>query len=425
MVVFWLLAALMTVIALAIVLVPMLRGRSPASPSTLEANLAVLRGQRREIEADVANGLLPASEREEALAELVERARDDLASQEKALAPARRPWIAAASLAVVLPAIAFGIYAWLGAPGSLAMPEASHETAQHLDDAQIAAMVDNLARKVRQRPDDARGWALLARSYAALGRFDDSADAYRHLSELVPDDPSVLADYADALGMAQGRSLAGKPTELVKKALSIDPHHRKSLALAGTAAMDAGDFSGALQYWQALAVQLEPGSSDEQEMTALLDELRQKAAAAGKPLPPASAVARASPPPRLAAAPTAPAAAGAQKPLTGSVSLAPALASKMSPSDTLFVYARAENGPRMPLAVVRSSASALPMKFAMDDSMAMAPIARLSTATAVRIEARISRSGNAIPQPGDLIGTSGVVKPDAHDVNVVIDKVVP
>jgi len=422
MVVFWLLAAFMTVLALAIVLVPMLRARAAAGPSAVEANLAVLRGQRREIESDVANGVLPASERDGALAELVERARDDLSAQEKPAAPASRPWIAAAVLAVVLPAIAFGIYGWLGAPGSLAASERTHETAQHLDDAQIAAMVDNLARKVHERPDDARGWALLARSYAALGRFDDAADAYEHLSGLVPDDPSVLADYADALGMAQGRSLAGKPTELVKKALSIDPHHRKSLALAGTAAMDAGDFAGALQYWQALAVQLEPGSSDEQEMTALLDELRQKAAAAGKPLPPATAVARAPAPPAVA---KAPAASGAQQPLTGSVSLAPALAARMNPSDTLFIYARAENGPRMPLAVVRSSAASLPMKFAMDDSMAMAPMARLSGAAAVRIEARISRSGNAIPQPGDLVGTSGVVKPDARDVNVVIDKVVP
>jgi len=425
MLVFWLLAALMTVFALAIVLVPMLRGHSGAGPSALEANLAVLRGQRREIESDVANGVLPASERDGALAELVERAREDLAPQEGPAAPASRPWIAVATVAVALPAIAFGIYAWLGAPGSLDLPARTHENAQHLDDAQVEAMVENLARKVRERPDDARGWALLARSYAALGRFDDSADAYKHLSELLPDDPSVLADYADALGMAQGRSLAGKPTELVKKALSIDPHHRKSLALAGTAAMDAGDFAGALQYWQALAVQLEPGSSDEQEMTALLDELRQKAAAAGKPLPAGAAIARATPPPAAASAPAAPAAPGAQQPLTGSVSLSPALASKMNPSDTLFVYARAENGPRMPLAVVRSSAAALPMKFSMDDSMAMAPMARLSGASAVRIEARISHSGNAIPQPGDLIGTSGVVKPDARDVKVVIDKVVP
>ncbi len=424
MAVFWLLAVLMTAIALAFVLVPLLRGRSVAGPGALAANLAVLRGQRHEIESDVANGVLPESERDAAMNELVERARDDLASQEAAPAPrASQPWIAVASVAVAIPALSFGLYAWLGAPAALAPPAPTHESGK-LDDLQIAAMVENLAKKVRERPDDARGWALLARSMAALGRYDESAQAYEHLSQLVPDDASVLADYADALGMAQGRSLAGKPYELVKKALVIDPQHRKALALAGTAAMDAGDFKGALGYWQALAATTDPGSQDEQDVIALLDDLRQKAAAAGKPLPGAAPIARAAPPAKIAQAPAA-TGASTGKALTGSVSIAPSVASKMKPSDTLFVFARAENGPRMPLAVVRTTAASLPLKFSLDDSMAMAPMARLSGASAVRIEARVSRSGNALPQSGDLLGTSAVVKPDAHDVNIVIDKVVP
>ncbi|MFZ3322532.1 MAG: c-type cytochrome biogenesis protein CcmI [Usitatibacter sp.] len=427
---FWLLAALMTTLALAFVLVPLLRQRSSAGPGALEANLAVLRGQRHEIEADVANGVLPESERDEALNELVERARDDLASPEPAPAPhSSRPWIAVAAVAVAIPALAFGLYAWLGAPGALVPPERAHEAGK-LDDLQIEAMVENLARKVRQRPDDARGWSLLARSLAAMGRYDEAAEAYAHLDELAPNEPSILADYADVLGMAQGRSLAGRPYDLVKKALAIDPHHRKALALAGTAAMDAGDYAGALGYWQTLATTTEPGSQDEQDVLALLDELRQKAAAAGKPLPAASHVARPSPPVAKAPsatvtkAPSAPEAKSAQA-LTGSVSIASAMAAKMNPSDTLFVFARAENGPRMPLAVVRTSAASLPLKFSLDDSMAMAPTARLSGASAVRIEARISRSGNALPQSGDLVGSSAVVKPDAHGVNIVIDKVVP
>jgi cytochrome c-type biogenesis protein CcmH len=424
MVVFWLLAALMTALALAFVLVPLLRRRASMGPGALEANLAVLRGQRHEIEADVANGVLPESERDEALNELVERARDDLVSHEPAPAPhSSRPWIAAATVAVAIPALAFGIYAWLGAPGALTPPERAHEAGK-LDDLQIAAMVENLARKVRQHPDDARGWSLLARSLAAMGRYDEAAEAYGHLNELAPDEPSILADYADVLGMAQGRSLAGRPYELVKKALAIDPHHRKALALAGTAAMDAGDYASALGYWQTLATTTEPGSQDEQDVLALLDELRQKAAAAGKPLPAAGPVARSSPPAKVATAPSAPGATSAQA-LTGSVIIAPAMAAKMNPSDTLFVFARAENGPRMPLAVVRTSAASLPLKFSLDDSMAMAPTARLSGASAVRIEARISRSGNALPQSGDLVGSSAVVKPDARDVNIVIDKVVP
>ncbi len=289
MVVFWLLATLMTALALAFILVPLLRGRGTVGPSALEANLAVLRGQRSEIEADVANGVLPASERDEAMAELMERAQGELAraaDRPGRAASAKRPWNTMAAVAAfAVPALAFGVYAWLGTPGALDSRVPAHADASKLNDQQIEAMVDNLARKVRQRPDDPRGWALLARSLSAMGRFDEAVEAYEHLSQLVPDDASILADYADTLGMAQDRSLAGRPFELVKKALEIDPHHRKALALAGTAAMDAGDYANAYKYWQSLAAELDPGSSDQQEINALLDEVRAKAAAAGKTLP--------------------------------------------------------------------------------------------------------------------------------------------
>jgi cytochrome c-type biogenesis protein CcmH len=410
---FWILAGLMTVLALAFVLVPLLRGRAVAGPTAVEANLAVLRGQRREIEADVANGTLPADAREEALAELAGRAEADLAGPAAQPAPAtKRPWILAAVVAVALPALAFGVYLLTGTPAAtdsrvLEMAEGSQYT-----DKQIVDMVEGLAKKVRERPDDPKGWALLARSMAALGRFKESADAYERLAKLAPDDPQVLADYADSLGMAQGKTLVGRPYELVKKALRIDPKHPKALALAATAAMDSNDYAGALGYWGELASILPPGSQDEAQVRAIMGEIRAKAASIGKPLPAAAPV--------QAAKATAPG-----KSVSGQVSVAPDMAAKVGPSDTLFVFARAENGPRIPLAVFRGSARQLPFAFALDDTMAMAPNMRLSGAEAVRIEARISRSGNATPQPGDLVGSSAVVKPGARDVKIVVDRVLP
>lgn len=404
-------AALMTAVALAFVLVPLLRARAAAGPTPLDANLEVLRGQRREIDADVANGLLPAAARDEALAELVDRAEKDL---EKAPAPvaaeAKKSWFAAAVVAVALPAIAFGVYLALGSPATLDTSPKPHEAAATLDDKQIVAMVESLAAKVRSRPDDSQGWALLARSLGALGRFKESADAYEHLLTLVPRDAQILADYADVLGMAQGRTLAGRPYELAKEALAIDPRHRKALALAGTAAMDTGDFAAALGHWQTLAAELPPGSDDERQVQTIIGEIRMKAAATGKSLP-ASPIAKA-PVPTTGS-------------VSGSVSVSPQVAAKVSGSDTLFIFARAEGASRMPLAVMRVSASQLPMRFALDDSMAMTPATKISGASAIRVEARISRSGNATPQPGDLIGTSAVVKPGAREVNIVVDKVVP
>jgi cytochrome c-type biogenesis protein CcmH len=403
---FWIAAALMALVACAFVVVPLLRGRALSGPSAVEANLAVLRGQRREIEQDVAHGTLPADAREEA--------QSDLAGAPAAIAPTRssRPWTAAIAVAIGIPAIAFGLYLALGTP---AATDSRVTAQQKVDQDHVIAMVEQLAQKVRERPDDARGWTLLARSMAALGRFDESAQAYAHLATLVPNDPQVLADYADALGMAQGRSLAGKPFEIVKQALAIDPKHHKALALAGTAAFDANDYASAARYWQTLADDLPPGSEDQSQVRAMVAEARDKGGLpAAKSAPPRTAVAKAAPP--TAAKGTS---------VTGSVAIAPQLKSKLNGSDTLWVFARMENGPRVPLAVVRSNAAALPMVFSLDDSMAMSPEMKLSSAEAVRIEARVSHSGTPAAQSGDLVGTSGVVKPGARDVKIVIDKVVP
>lgn len=410
---FWILATLMTFVAVAFVVVPLLRTRAHAGPSTVEANLDVLRGQRREIEADVANGTLPADARDEALAELVNRARDDLVERPATAVAPRRPWIVAGMVSVVVPLVAFGLYLSQGMPAAVTSGIASRDGDPALDDKKIVAMVESLAQKVRERPNDVQGWALLARSMAALGRFRESADAYARLDALAPNDAGVLADYADALGMAQGRSLTGKPYELAQRALALDPSHKKALALAGTAALDSGDFDKALAYWQALGKQLPADSEDAAQVRAIVADVMSKSAASGRVL-------GARPAQPMAAAGNA-----VSRSVTGSVSAAPEIAARIGAGDTLFIFARAEGGPRMPLAIVRASAQKLPTAFTLDDSQAMSPATRLSSAEAVRIEARVSRSGNAAPQPGDLVGTSGVVKPGARDVKIVLDKVLP
>ena len=437
MLVFWALSAGMTLVALAFVLVPLLRARGePAGPSARDATLEVLRGQRQEIEADIASGSLPAEAREEALAELVQRAGEDLpaeaATAKRAAAPGR-PWVAAAIVAIAVPALAFGLYAAVGSPGATdvkAMPVASSNPAH---DKEMVAMIESLAVKVRERPDDARGWELLARSMMSLGRFGEAVEAYEHLAKLLPNDPNVLADYSDALGMTQGRSLSGRPRELAEKALAIDPKHPKSLALAGTAAMDAQDWNAAMGYWQRLYEVVGPNSQDAAQLRTIMEEVRQRAGPgyAFKEAPrvaqaPAPKVAQAPAPKAAASAPKAAASApAAATSISGSVALAPAIAKQVSGSEHLFVFARAEGGPRVPLAVVKLRADALPYQFALDDSQSMAPGMNISSAQAVRIEARISRSGDVKAQPGDLVGTSDVVKPGASGVKVLVDKVVP
>jgi cytochrome c-type biogenesis protein CcmH len=419
MLAFWIVAAILTAVALIFLLVPLLRTRPPRGPSSREANLAILRGQRGEIESDIVHGVLPGESRDEALAELVARAGEDLNVGSEAMdAPVRRPWILASVLAALLPLCAVAIYFAVGSPAAVdARPAAAQAP---FSDRQIEAMVESLAKKVRDRPNDVEGWRLLSRSLNALGRFPEAVDAYAHLLTLAPNDPDVLADYADALAMTQGQKLAGKPAALVAQALAIDPNHPKSLALAGTAAMNSGEYRLATSYWSRLQGQLAPESDDARQVRAILAEISARAASGAKP-PALAQAPRQQVPEAPSKAPTA--AAGAT--VTGRVSIDPALKSKLAPGDTLFIFARSEGGPRMPLAVIRASAGELPRDFKLDDSMSMAPNMTLSSAKIVRVEARVSKSGNAIGQPGDLVGASNPIAPGTQGVAIVIDRVLP
>ena len=433
MLTFWIVAALLIVAALAFVLVPLLWPRARTAPSLREANLAVLRGQRRDIDNDVAVGLLPGDAREAALAELAARAEEDLATAavETAAGPVRKPWVAAAFFGLLVPAVAVGFYLWVGTPEATdpkVMAAASAKPGDH----QIEEMVALLEQKMKERPDDVQGWSLLARSYAATGKPAKALEAYAHLAKIAPQDASVLADYADALALSRGRNLAGEPTELVKRALAADPRHPKALALAGTATLNAGDFAASLGHWERLLAVVPPGTEDADQVGRIIEDVRGRAAAAGKPLPPSKALAAApaapvapamAPAPAPKGAPAKPAAGG--KSVTGTVKLADALAGKASPTDTLFIYARAETGSRIPLAILRGGAGELPKAFELDDSMGMSPAATLSGAPSVVIEARVSKAGGAVVQSGDLVGTSKPVAPGARGVAVVIDKVVP
>jgi cytochrome c-type biogenesis protein CcmH len=430
---FWFVAALLIVAALAFVLVPLLRPRVRSGPSVREANLAVLRGQRREIEADVSTGLLPKDARESALAELAARAEEDLAGRDAPAAPASRPWAVAAVLAVFIPAVTVGFYLWVGTPAATDSKVMAAATAQPSDH-QIEEMVATLEQKMKERPDDVQGWMLLARSFAATGKTDKALGAYAHLAKIAPQDASVLADYADALALSRGRNLSGEPTEIVMRALQADPRHPKALALAGTAKLNSGDFAASLAYWERLYTVVPPGSEDATEIRNIIEDVRSRSAAAGKPLPPAKLLAAGpapAAPAMTAAAPKAPATASPSqapaggKTVSGTVRLAEALAGKTAPTDTLFIYARAETGSRIPLAIIRGGAGELPKAFVLDDSMGMSPAARLSATPSVVIEARVSKAGGAVTQPGDLVGTSKPVAPGAKAVAIVIDKVVP
>jgi cytochrome c-type biogenesis protein CcmH len=409
MTLFWILAAALVVAVLLALLRPLLRGASTGPGADAAAsNVRILREQLAELDAELAAGTLAADQHAAARGELERRVLEEAGTTEVSVR-ARPGRASALALAVAVPALATALYLQLGNRAAfdpiLAKP-ASQATA-----ADIEVLVERLAQRMQAQPGDPEGWALLGRTYAALQRFEPARDAYAKAVALLPDNPHLLADYADALAMTQGRTLAGEPERLILKALQLDPNHLKALALAGSAAMERGDAKAAVGYWSRIKQVAPP---DSPFVAGLAESLNEARAAAG--LPPEPAVA--------AAAPTPPAAAGASS-VRVRVSLAPALASQLQPGDTLFVFARAAEGPRMPLAIARRSAQELPLELTLDDAMAMSPQLKLSAFDRIVIGARVSRSGNAMPQSGDLEGQSAPLVPGSEPVGIVIDTARP
>ena len=329
-----------------------------------------------------------------------------------------------AGLAVFVASVTVAGYAWLGNPQALelaqrsaAAPADAASAPPAITTAQIEGMVQLLETRVTERPDDADGWAMLGRARALIDRHTQAAPAFKRAMELRPDDANLIADYADALAMASGRSLEGEPARLVERALELDPDNLKALSLAGTVAFNGSNYPRAIALWERMAALAGPGEGA-QQIQAGIDEARRRLTAglpATGPLPdtPVAAVA-----PGASATPTDSAA------LRGTVRLDPLLAARARPDDTLYVFARAAEGPRMPLAILRKQVRDLPLEFVLDDSSAMSPAARLSAARSVVVGARISRAGDAMPRPGDLQGSSAAVAPGTAGLQIVIREVV-
>jgi len=400
---FWVIAVLLAAGALVFVLPPLL-GRRRAAPGATrdDTNVAVHRDQLRELEADVAAGTLARNQYDEARRELESRLLDDVRDSGTRARAAKPGRMAAVAAGIAIPLAAILLYLAVGSPNAL-LPQPAGGDGHGITRQQIEGMVERLAARLTENPDDATGWAMLGRSYAVIDRYPEAVSAYANAVKRSPPDAQLLADYADALAMAQGRRLQGEPERIIAQALKVDPKNVKALALAGTVAFEKKDFKGAIAHWRKI-LEVVPPDSD------MADSIRDSIADAEKL---AGGTAKAQPVPKSAAA-------SATGVVSGMVRLAPALAAKVAPSDTVFVFARPADGPRMPLAVLRKQVRELPAAFTLDDTMAMAAGMKLSDYPRLVVGARISKSGSATPQPGDLEGLSAPAKVGDTGVTVVI-----
>jgi len=425
---FLVIATFMVIVGLAWMLLPLLRRRSAADIDRAAANLGLLKDQLADLQAERERGAVSEELYAETRAELERRVLED-AQAPPAGPTAAAGWygrVTAAVIVVTVPIVAALTYSRLGDPAAFdPLAQKGADAAHEMSAADVEQMATRLAERLKNEPDNAGGWSTLARTYYFQRKFPEAAQAYKKLVELVPDEASVLADYADALAMANGRRISGEPLALIKKALALDPTQWKALAMAGTEAFDRKDYQAAVDYWERLRASLPPEAPIAQQIAGSIAEARELGGLkpSGDEKTAVAAAPAAKPETKAAAKADAKASAGAQ--VSGVVALSPKLTANAKPDDVVFIFARAAEGPRMPLALKRIQVKDLPAKFALDDSMAMSPDFKLSKFSQVVVGARISKTGNAMPQSGDLEGLSDRVPPGKSEIKVTIDRVLP
>lgn len=279
---FWAISGLFVTGALLFILPPLLAHRERVRFSRSATNLAIYRDHARELDADLAAGGLNGEQHQKARRELEARLLEDVADGNALSTTPRHGRGAAIVAGFAIPLCALALYLVVGNPQAIGpRPEASRDGAAHaLSAQQVEGLVERLAARMRENPDDPQGWVLLARSYGALGRFNQAAQAYANAAARLPGDAGLLADYADMLAMAQGRRLQGEPETIIARALEANPGNLKALALAGSAAFEKKDYAEAIRYWERLLPLVPSESEGARNIQASLAEARSLGGAA-------------------------------------------------------------------------------------------------------------------------------------------------
>ncbi|MGR9036683.1 MAG: c-type cytochrome biogenesis protein CcmI [Gammaproteobacteria bacterium] len=382
-------AALMILAAFGLVLPPILWTRKVQMDDMDHRNILIARQRLAELKSNRQSGGLSREQYEEQKAELEQVLSDDLAIKSRISQSERQGrWMVFVIIAVV-PLLSGSLYWLLGnfqaVSDSEEMAAAVPSVTPSAED--ITQMVAGLAERMKANPDDAEGWLMLGKSYKYLEQYPKAVEAFSNAYRLLGDQPEVMLSYAEAIAYASNKNLSGKPTDLIFKALAKEPDNMNGLWLGGLAKVQQGDKEGALKLWSRLEALLPSDSESRREMRNIIAGLTGKA--------PETPVRQQT---------TADGKASSHS-ITVEVSLAPELQKSISSGDTVFIYAQALSGPRMPLAIVRKQVSDLPATVVLDDSLAMMPEMKLSNFTEVKLLARISKSGDAVSRPGDLIGT--------------------
>lgn len=389
MIQFGIFVALFIAIALCFLLIPLWLKVKHVSQNDESTNILLAQNRMQALNDELENGIITQPQFDALQNELMLHLHQDLSnSHEHVIDENKGRWLAL-PLAIFVPLLALALYSIKGDLRAFDLPMTTAAgTPKTVTD--INAMVEKLAQKMAQDPQDPQGWIMLARSYKVLKRYPDAVSALRKARALLGDEPQTLLQLADVIAMQNGGSLLGEPTEIVAKALALDADNDMGLWLYGLANAEDGKFNEAIGYWKKLQTHYKPNDADYAEVQKLIDQARE---ALGEKVDGTKEV-------------SSPAASG--KSLHLAVALDDKFKSTVSSEDYVFIYAQPAQGGKMPLAVVKKQVKDLPIDITLDDSMAMMPNMTISSVANVQVSARVSKSGNASPQSGEPIGKKQV-----------------
>ena len=387
----------------AIFLWVLLREKKPMTQaSQANANAKVYRDQILDLDREHDSGHISDEEWQQSRDELSLRLLEDTSAVDDPAAKTEKPAIwTAVVLAVALPLGSMGMYMWVGQPEAL--NPLALKTPDQVDPKDLTKMAQTLAEKLQDKPDNLQGWVMLGRTYRTLENFDAALRAYESALKLSDDDDLKL-ERIEVIAMQRQGQFEGEPWNVIREILQRDPQHFGALLTAGSASYAEGKFADALKYWEQARKPLDANNPDLEGLESAIAAVRERLG-----MPPAKAT---------------PAATSGLN-VTGQVNLSASLKSKASPNDVVFIYATPANGDRMPLAIFKTTVSQLPLNFTLDDSTAMTPDRKLSAAGEVMVKVRVSKSGNAMPQSGDLSGSLGPVKVGSKGLKLEIKDQVP
>jgi len=434
MTLFWTFAAGMVLLAIVFVVLPLIRNKPTDSVDSNQLNLAVCKDQLKELEADLISGNLDQEQYDAARHDIEKELLTDITDEDlKANTTAEKPGKVGIIIALVaVPIISFGMYAAIGNPGMIDPPKAT-PTAQGqgphgqgpASDSQIAKveeMVNGLVARLEQEPNNPNGWMMLARSYVAMERIPEALKAYEQAEKLMPDDINILLAYAEAIVQSNGNNFYGKPAKMIRHAYKVNPDSPNVLWMTGIVEYREGNFSKAYSRWDKARILI--GTTNPDAVVAIegaMNDARSQIARAGGKVPQSG---------KPLSAPVDDHAGHAhddgKEAITVTVTLDESLRSQANDNDRLFIFARSASGPKMPLAAVDALVSDLPATIELNDNMAMMPQLKMSGYSKIVVGARISKSGSAMPQSGDLQGEVFDITPGHKgEIQIIINTVRP